>query len=225
MKIFGRSLNLPVGVEFPLLFIILYLPSYLNQGTGFPPEMFDYFSVHIQMILLSVLYSLFILYLLSHLPQNSKEELPDILGFIHSRQVLIALGGLVLLYGAVSVSSFYLPAQDTPILITKGYMLIPTALTCLFSAAQEELFFRVYGYTRLRQSGVSPRTSMIAMSLLFCAGHAYEGVQALFFSFAAGLFLTYLIRRGVSAFSLIPAHGLFNFSLILINYLSGGIFP
>ncbi len=225
MRLTGKSFSIPFQAEFPLLFIILYLPAYLNQTGPMQSGYFDSPVLHIQMILMSLVYTFFVLYMMDGPQQALPEEMSRTGEKPRIREFLILLGGLILLYGFVTGILSPFSSPDSQQLLTKGFMLVPTALTCLFSAAQEEVFFRFYGYARLRQNGTPPGKSMFYMSLIFAAGHAYEGVPALLFSFTAGLFLTLAVKRGSSLISLIMAHGLFNFLLILINYLSGGQFP
>ena len=225
MRISGKSITIPFQAEFPLLFIILYLPAYLSQNGPMPSGYFDYSLMHLQMILMSLVYTFFILYLIG----KPGPELPAEMFRIGEKPrlsgVLIILGGLVLLYGTTSGILAPFSSAETQQLLTRAFMLIPTAFTCLFSAAQEEIFFRYYGYARLRQNGTPPGKSMFYISLIFAAGHAYEGLPGLMFSFTAGLFLSLAVKRGSSLISLIIAHGLFNFLIILLNYLSGGQFP
>ncbi len=225
MKLTGRKIKIPFQAEFPLLFIILYLPAYLNQSGPLSNRYFDSPYIQLQMILMSLVYSLFILYLMENVASELPGELISCLKPPGLKSSAVLLGGLFCLYFLVSLLNLVYPPPENPVLLTRGYMLIPTLFTCLFSAAQEEIFFRYYGYARLRQNGTDGFRAMILMSLIFAAGHAYEGLHGLIFSFISAVFLSLAIQRGVSLFSLIAAHGVFNFLIILINYLSGGYYP
>ncbi len=230
MNFRDKKLQIPLKAELPLLFVILYLPSYLNQGTGFIRGFFDIPGVHIQMILLSTVYSLFIYYLWENIPSGRQDQVADCLGVPRFREFLLTLGGLALIYLVISAGlSALLPREgvfrnpEKPVLITKAPMLIPAAVTCLFSALQEEIFFRGYAYNRLLQSGISPSKAMFISTVLFSAGHLYQGVPGLLYAFAAGLFLVSRIQKGASLFSLIPAHALLNFIQILLNFFTEGM--
>jgi len=90
-------------------------------------------------------------------------------------------------------------------------------LLMLFVAAlMEEVFFRGYLLLRLQQLTGSPGRSVIAAALLFSLGHSYQGLSALVFSFASGLFLGILWQRkpDILAFSL--GHGLYNVAAVLL---------
>ena len=161
------------------------------------------------------------------MPPGSSRKQPESPRF---QEFLLTLGGLGLIFLTLSAGlSALLPTTgffkipEKPILITKGYMLIPTALTCLFSALQEELFFRGYAYNRLLQSDISPLKAMLISAILFSAGHLYQGVPGLLYAFTAGLFLISRIQKGASLFSLIPAHALLNFIQILLNFFTEGM--
>lgn len=233
MKIFNRDLKIPLQVELPLLFMILYLPAYLAQGRGLPFGYFDHPAVHLQMIIVSILYSLLVLYLLDNISDKRGEnpyevELEKSFALPSFREFFLILTALALIYLFINIavhsvsrfSGIAIPVD--PVLLTNKIMLLPTLLSCLFSAMQEELFFRAYGFYRLKESGFPPLKAIILISLLFAAGHFYEGIHAFFYALLAGLFLTWRIQRGASLFSLIPAHALLNFTIILLDFLSKG---
>ena len=98
-------------------------------------------------------------------------------------------------------------------------MLIPSLFTCLAGGVMEEFFFRGYGYFRIRQWGLSPLGALVLINILFAGGHLYEGYPTALFALISGFYLSLLVIRGVSLFSLAAAHGIFNFILILLNYL------
>ena len=214
--------------EFPLIFLLLFLPSYLNQQS-LPFAIFDSPIFIIQSLLQSLLIFFLIRYLLqlrplSHLEKGLADSVlaPEI-RFNHG---LTALGGLVCLY---SIYSFILlplfqhmriitpPAEA--VLITRGIMLIPALFTCFAAAAMEEFFFRGYAFFRLRQSGLKTLPALILVNIIFAAGHLYEGWPTSVFALISGIFLTFLVLKKISLFSLAAAHGIFNFSMILISYL------
>ena len=148
MKILNRDFRIPLQAELPLLFIILYLPAYLSQGMGMPMGYFDKPEVHLQMTVSSLLYSLLVLYLLGNIRSPLPEEMDRAFEKFRTGDFFLSLAGLSLLYLIINGLTVYyhynltpgsiLP--ETPVLISRGHMLIPTAVSCLFSAAQEEFF-------------------------------------------------------------------------------------
>ena len=94
---------------------------------------------------------------------------------------------------------------------------IPLGVMTLSVAWVEELFFRGYLLTRLRQVGASPGTAITVAALLFSVGHGYQGAGALAFSFTAGVFFGILWVRKPSVTNLTIGHALYNIvALVLI---------
>ncbi len=223
--------SIPDKAEFPLIFLIIFLPAYLAQ-TAMPAGVFDYPVYHGQAILQSLLIFLLTIYLMrkDRTPEALSAEDPGSKVFqgafaeeIRLTHILISLTGLGLIYGVyILILGFIVPPPESePVLITKGVMLLPSLVTCLSAAAMEEFFFRGYGYFRLRQSGFRPVSSIVMINILFSLGHLYEGIPAALFAFGSGLFLGFMVLKRISLFSLSAAHGIFNFLMILLSYLTG----
>ncbi|MBF9015704.1 MULTISPECIES: CPBP family intramembrane glutamic endopeptidase [unclassified Oceanispirochaeta] len=215
--------SIPEKAEFPVIFLIIFLPAYLNQGS-LPAGLFDNPVYHLMTILQSLLILSLLFYLMRKTPPQTGESPSAMAEEIKITHSLITLGGLILLY---SLYSFILTMlqragyskPEEAVLLSRGIMLIPSLLTCLAAASMEEFFFRGYAFFRVRQGGSAPVKALIFISLLFAAGHIYEGLPAAFFALISGIFLGLMILRGFSLFSLSAAHGIFNFLMILLSYL------
>lgn len=215
--------SIPEKAEFPIVFLIIFLPAYMNQQT-LPPGLFDSPVYHILTILQSILILSLLFYLLRKTPPPKAVSTSAMAGEIQITHSLLTLTGLIVLYILYSLSlrglgSFGYSSMEDPLLITRGAMLIPSLLTCLSAGAMEEFFFRGYAFFRVRQEGSSPLKSLLFISLLFAAGHLYEGLPAALFAFISGVFLSLMMLRGISLFSLSAAHGIFNFSMIVLSYV------
>lgn len=213
--------------EFPLIFLLIFLPAYLNQGP-LPHGAFDFPLYQGQVLLQSLLIFLLARYLLQRTPPADERAYESafapVLVPVHS---LIALGGLALIYAAYTLGlAPLLPAALSPpeeaVYITRPRMLPLSLISCLAAAAMEEFFFRGYAWLRLKDTGMNGIAALIGASLIFAAGHLYEGAGAALFACASGLYLGALVMRGYSLFSLVLPHGLFNFAMILISYLRQG---
>jgi len=217
--------HIPENAEFPILFLLLFLPSYLAQQP-MPRGIFDSPAFLLQILIQSLLILFLTLYMLRKNPppeELSKTALASEIEIGSILAVITGLGALFLLYnGLLQIIQItgYRQLQEEPVLLTKGFMLLPALVICLCAATMEEFFFRGYGYFRMRQTGAGEVPSLIMINILFAAGHIYEGLPAAGFAFASGIFLSLALRRGVSLFSLSAAHGIFNFIMILISYLS-----
>lgn len=214
--------SIPEKAEFPLIFLIIFLPAYLNQDV-LPAGLFDNPLYHLMTILQSLLILSLLFYLMKKTAIDTIESPSAMAPEIKISHSLITLAGLTTLYiiytlVLIWLGKFNFIKPEDPELISSAVMLIPSLLTCLAAASMEEFFFRGYAFFRVRQAGSSPLRALIFISILFAAGHLYEGIPAVLFALASGSFLTLLILRGFSLFSLSLAHGIFNFLMILISY-------
>lgn len=214
---------IPEKAEFPIIFLIIFLPAYLGQQS-LPYGLFDSPFYHIMSILQSLLILSLLFYLLRKTPPKAAESAGAMAGEILVTHSLTTLAGLIILFAFYSLilkglESFGYSSTEDPVLLTRGIMLIPSLLTCLSAAAMEEFFFRGYAFFRVRRGGVSTGKALIFISILFAAGHMYEGVPAAVFALTSGIFLGLLMLRGFSLFSLSAAHGIFNFLMILLSYI------
>jgi membrane protease YdiL (CAAX protease family) len=141
----------------------------------------------------------------------------------HSVIVLAGLLGLHALYSFLAIP-FLIKAgfMDPPVeprLISRGIMLLPALFTCFAAAVMEEFFFRGYAFFRIEESGLERVPALLLVNLIFAAGHLYEGIPAACFALISGIFLSVLVLKKVSLFSLAAAHGIFNFIMILLSFL------
>jgi len=211
------------NAEFPILFLLLFLPSYLNQ-TSMPPALFDHPAYQLQILYQSLLIFMLTLYLLKrNAPPSETGRTPMTpeINILECLAVLAGLAVLFLLYNLILriIQELGLGTKpEEPVLITRGVMLLPAFILCLCASLMEEFFFRGYAFFRMVQSGMGMVPALLLTNMLFAAGHFYEGVPAAVFAFASGIFLSLAMRKGVSLFSLSAAHGIFNFTMILISY-------
>ena len=98
--------------------------------------------------------------------------------------------------------------------------LLPLAL--LFSLAtgyREELFYRAYLLTRLAQAGVPSALAVAASSLLFAAGHAYQGPTGFAVALLMGVYFALVFLRLRNLHCLAWAHALYNTAVLLSTLL------
>ncbi len=208
----------PSRAEFPLIFLLVFFPAYLTQAKIDLP-VFDYPSYHGQILLRSLLIFLLCLYLSG---ENRMTE--GAISPVETTAALAGLGGIYLLFfaGLIPLFEFFggiHPSAPAP-LISRGIMLFPAFLSCLATGTMEEFFFRGYAYTRILEWKMPPVKAAVFTNLIFAAGHLYEGLPGAGFALASGLFLSFCLLRGFSLLSLSAAHGLFNFSMLVLNYLN-----
>jgi hypothetical protein len=97
--------------------------------------------------------------------------------------------------------------------------LLPLVLAfSLVTGYREELFFRSYLLTRFAQAGLHPALSVTASSLLFAAGHAYQGPTGFAVAMLMGVYFALVFLRMRNLHRLAWAHGLYN-AVILASTL------
>jgi membrane protease YdiL (CAAX protease family) len=94
------------------------------------------------------------------------------------------------------------------------------ALSSISTGYSEELFFRSYLLRRLRQSGLPRGWAVLASSLLFGGGHAYEGWVGIVSGAILGLYFAWRWESSRNIHEIAIGHGLFDaavFSVLLYS--------
>lgn len=96
--------------------------------------------------------------------------------------------------------------------------LIPLVLLfCLVTGYREELFFRSYLLTRFRQLQLPGFIGIGLSTLLFAAGHVYQGVAGLTVALIQGLYFAILFVRFKNIHPLAVAHALYNTTVLIFT--------
>jgi len=90
----------------------------------------------------------------------------------------------------------------------------------LLTGYREELFFRSYLLTRLRQAGLPLAAAVAASALLFAGGHAYQGPIGLAVALALGLYFALAFARQGNLHRVAWAHGLYNLAVLAATLLA-----
>ncbi len=89
----------------------------------------------------------------------------------------------------------------------------------LLTGYREELFFRAYLLTRLRQAGLPSAAAVAASGLLFASGHAYQGPIGLGVALALGLYFAAAFTRLRNLHRVAWAHALYNLTVLAATLL------
>jgi hypothetical protein len=92
----------------------------------------------------------------------------------------------------------------------------PLLITCLTIGYYEELFFRAYLLGEFARGRANMIPVVTASSLLFAAGHGYQGITGFAGTFLIGLFLSYRFLRHRSLHEVAIGHGLYNCAAVLL---------
>ena len=144
---------------------------------------------------------------------------------------LVLLAGAFLLLTAAGLLLGFLP-EEVRRRLAGGFRwrlqdprLLPLAAGfSLLVGYREELFFRAYLLTRLRQSGLPSAAAVAVSGLLFASGHAYQGPIGLAVALALGLYFAVAFTRLGNLHRVAWAHALYNLTALAATLL-GDRFP
>ena len=213
-------------LEMVLCFLAFFLPGYLSQG-GISARGAIGSSAMLQSIIVGVPQFLLLAYIASlsgdgamvpwgFVPFNAADIL----------RVVLLLLACFAIFAPFAFLILTLPSNVTKYL-AEGFRWrlaspsqIPLAVFFgLVAGYREEFFFRSYLLKRLDQLGFPVVLSVAVSTLLFCAGHAYEGPLGLATAAALGVLFAavYLRRRSLHVIAI--AHGLYNATVLCLSLL------
>jgi len=174
---------------------------------------------------------LLLLYLiLRNVGDSRSESLADYglvrLSFASLVRALIAFAAIYLALVPLLFGMSRLAAYLPPFLVDQVHWrltntsLLPVVfLTCTLTGYSEELYFRAYLLTVLQGFGLSPGLAIAASTLLFALGHLYEGLAGFLGTMVIGIILSLLYLRRRDLHSIALAHGLYNFTALLLSQM------
>ncbi|MDC7126194.1 MAG: type II CAAX endopeptidase family protein [Spirochaetales bacterium] len=155
------------------------------------------------------------------------------IGKIKKTDFLYAVVTFIGIYLCIAFSGLiavlFEPELDNTLVYGSGWKfnnpaLIPLLLiSCLLTGYSEEIFFRSYLFKSITNTGLNPILAAVLTSILFGTGHLYEGYYALAATTAIGLFLSAIFIKTRSIHTVAIAHGLYNFSALIISMNGGQI--
>ncbi len=210
------KIPLSVLIEVLLLFCVFYLPSYLfprASGNEFNQPIF-----HVQIWLTAIPQSGLIIYLVTRRTGSlkgiglRKPGIGELLAIIP-----LVIGLFLCAAGSVALTRKVSELTDTGFWNLSNRRIIPLLVpTCLVTGYSEEFFFRGYLISSMEEAGAKAGTAAVLSSLLFTAGHGYEGGAGLLLAFLAGLLLSagFVKTRNIHTIGI--AHGLYNFITLVV---------
>ncbi len=216
-----------------LLFLLFYLPGYLwpqqelLQGSGsLRPYMLQFLLIAVPQIMLL----LYILDLRAREAGSPAEgpfaefgiRRPKARDLLYALLIFAGVFALLTLLGAILM---LLPSAGRS-LFTTGFRwkledprLIPLVLLfCLVTGYREELFFRSYLLTRFRQLHLPVAIGIGMSTLLFAAGHVYQGIAGVAVALIQGVYFSILFVRLENIHPMAMAHGLYNTTVLVITF-------
>ncbi len=209
-----------------LLFAAFFLPGYLFQGSEVDPYLFDSPSFHLVYTVQTLPLILLTLFIISRKSPDWRSiyrigpflPVDTVRGFLIFLLIWIILIPWYLIQSYLATRGGANPpgagwALSSPRILPLVF------LTSLVTGYWEELFFRVYLDRQLQRIRFSPAAAGITVTLLFGAGHLYQGLIPALGTAIIGTVLLYTFRRTGSIHTVAIAHGLYNFSVLSLSLI------
>jgi membrane protease YdiL (CAAX protease family) len=220
-------------LELALVFAAFYLPGLLWPNTAPPGEPGQLALYMTRFLAAGAPQLLFLGYLIwLRGPQQRGSSVWSEFGIPRPRPAdlgwaVALLAGAVLLLASAGLLLGFLP-EEARRRLTGGFRwrledarLLPLAACfSLLTGYREELFFRSYLLTRLRQAGLPVAAAVAASALLFAGGHAYQGPIGLAVALALGLYFALAFVRQGNLHRVALAHGLYNLAVLAATLLA-----
>lgn len=202
--------------ELILVFATFFLPGFLLQGQQGSGSAFSD-PMYLTSVLLQALpQSILLIYIVQIGEKGNLENF----GFRRLRWGDLPRGVLVCVATFVVVIPMQalLPSgseRTASLSFSNPALLVLVLATTMAAAYREEVFFRAYAVTRLQQMGTGPVVAIATTSIVFGAGHLYQGIAGLAISASIGLLMAAVFVRTRSLHALGIGHGLYNFIVLL----------
>ncbi|MDA3810917.1 MAG: CPBP family intramembrane metalloprotease [Spirochaetaceae bacterium] len=221
-----KKQNRKIIFEISILFALFYLPSYLFQNNIGDPSIFNDSLFNIQMWFMYIPQILLILYLIFI---NDNKDFKDFgikrLYLKDIPYIILTSAALIIIIGIIQLIIILIPSPfiNTELFIWEFHngSVIPLILiTSLLTGYSEELFFRSYLYTKMEELNLGKLHIIMTINIIFSLGHFYEGLDGGINAFIMGMFFSvvFLWKKNIHYIAIV--HGLYNFSVLLISYLS-----
>ena len=207
-----------------ILFMVFFLPGFLSQSQVVDGSVFNSAWFNMIYIITVIPQILLILYLIEKKPDAqiplygvTKIKAADLLNsLLYYFGIMIIILGIGII-SFISTSFGYNPGAEIPLWQFNNTNLIPLIfLTCMATGYSEELFFRSYLIGEFHTTG-KDAYALAGTSFIFALGHVYQGLIGFLGTFGIGLFLATIFIKKRRLHSIAIAHGLYNFTVLMIS--------
>ncbi|MBU8914231.1 MAG: CPBP family intramembrane metalloprotease [Spirochaetales bacterium] len=213
-----------LGKEFALLFSVMFLPGILTQTGAVNPSSWDGAYYTLTLLAVAIPQILLVVYITElRTPGFSRR-----LGWRAPRMadVITLAMAAALLFGALTVltvvgslmpeqSALWEPAVKWS--FTRYELLPLVVLSSIAVGYREEIFYRAYMIARGEEIHLHPAVVVGGSSLLFAAGHLYQGWAGFIVSFVIGATFGAVFAWRRSLHGIAIAHGLYNTLVLLVS--------
>jgi membrane protease YdiL (CAAX protease family) len=227
MKRILQSLNSPSG-EAGLFYLIVFGSSIFTQIDADLVQLFSNpFNIALY-IILSLPPVLFVLLLFF---RDGSSKIQDLGLNFQPKDLVLSLKFFISVYISVilfmiSLQILLMPfetslANPIPLKLPGYGTLITAFLVSFFTGLYEELFFRVYLFTRFRESGHSHIRAAAVSIFLFAILHLYQGIGGFLAAGLIGSLFQYFYIKEKRFWPIALGHGLYNgFTFVMAFFFS-----
>jgi membrane protease YdiL (CAAX protease family) len=188
---------------------------------GVDPAGWDRIGYHIALLATAVPQTLLVVYV----AQLRTPGVAARLGWRRPRwsEALSGLLAIVVLFGVLAVVSLvtFLVAGTTslePVVkwqFTRMALLPLVAVSSVAVGYREEIFYRAYLIVRGEEAGVNPLVIVGTSSVVFAAGHLYQGIPGFVVALVVGVVFSWVFYYRRSLHGIAIAHGIYNTAVLL----------
>ena len=215
-----------LGKEFAILFSVMFLPGMLTQTGAIDPSSWDGAYYILTLLAIAIPQILLVVYVTElRTPGFSQRlgwrtpRLADVVTLVMTAALLF--GALTILKAASSLmpeqTALWEPAVKWS--FTRFELLPLVVLSSMAVGYREEIFYRAYMIARGDDLNLHPAIVVGGSSLLFAAGHLYQGWVGFIVSFVIGATFGAVFAWRRSLHGIAIAHGLYN-TLVLLTSAS-----
>ena len=197
-------------IEALLVFAAFFLPGYLFQTASFSPTSLADPTYVSGYLIVAAPQIAFISYLMVRRNQ------PAEYGFrrLVFRDIGPGLAAVAALLALAILLSLVSPTSEPTAFTLRGASVVLVIGASLTTGYREELFFRSLMFRALVHQGVSFHVSVAITSLVFAAGHLYQGALAFFGALGVAVFLQWHFTRYRSVHIIALVHAAYNSAIV-----------
>jgi uncharacterized protein len=216
---------LPACKEILLLFAVLFLPGVISQSEGNIQQAFNSLQFNFFIIIIALPQIFLVIYLIKIQPNtrlshfgftslSKKTILRSLVIFVGIYALILIIMGIVS-FLPENIEKSFIQNKDGQF---SNLSLLPLVLvSSLITGYREEIFFRSYLLTRLRDIGISKYSTVIISTALFSIGHIYQGPLGVIIAVCISFYFSIVFLKNRDLHAVAIAHGLYNFSALFLS--------
>ena len=211
-----------LGKEFALLFSVMFLPGMLTQAGAVDPSSWNGVYFHLTLLAIAVPQILLLVYVTElrtpgfgrrlgwHAPRPA-----DVVTLAMTVALLFAALSILTVVGSLMPERSVLWEPTVKWSFTRNELLPLVIVTSMAVGYREEIFYRAYLFVRGEEVNLHPAAVVGGSSVLFAAGHLYQGWAGFIIALVIGATFGAIFAWRRSLHAVAMAHGLYNILVLL----------